>query len=624
MAYPRLLNLDEDVLQSLKTYLNDAITNHMSERGAFDDELMNMQADYWADPGPEENDFPFKGAAKIIIPLSAIAFESVHASNMGTIYGLQQFLNIKARKGDMMDYAKAFEDYANYDLEHNVHFRDKSESSIIELEKFGTGFGKARYEELIRYGVRTVDGVEMDFPVTYRRGATVDTVSISRFIMPFTSLHPQEAPWCGESHSAPYSEIVKLTESLFFYKETDDILKGYYMAQASQASDFQRNQQELENTQPILPEQIEWYEIWLAFDVDKSGVPKEICVHYHFDSESFMAIRYNDYSDLRRPYRFGRYFRVENRLYGIGICKQNEQFQAEITIQHRQRLDNATIANIRMFKLQKNSGYGPKEPIFPGKMWFLDDLKDIESFQAGEIYPSAYNNEQQSLVYSQQRTGVNELTLGMPQSGTPGTASDSLARLEESKKKSDYVMNNIKRYLNELVVDVYDVQQQYGPRYNKYYDVVENGHLVQQVLAMPSEYIRDCLMFEIKIVGEQTNKIIDRQNWTQVSGMMTQYFTQMIGLTQQLGKPEITNMMAMKALTAGTEIAKQMLESFDLKNIERILPVELLKIGGEQNVGAIINGGGNTGVEGINETGPVGAPKVASEAPASLLPSPVI
>src|SRR5690606_27159570 len=145
MAYPRLLNLDEEVLNSLKTYLNDAITNHKAERATFDSELINMQDDYWATPLSENNTFPFQGAANIIIPLTAIAFEAVHANMMSTIYGLDQFVNIKARKGDLMDYAKAFEDYVNYDLEHNVKFKDRTESAIIELEKYGTGFGKARY-----------------------------------------------------------------------------------------------------------------------------------------------------------------------------------------------------------------------------------------------------------------------------------------------------------------------------------------------------------------------------------------------------------------------------------------------------------------------------------------------
>src|SRR5690606_3910958 len=123
---------------------------------------------------------------------------------------------------------------------------------------------------------------------------------------------------------------------------------------------------------------------------------------------------------------------VEGIWPGIGVAKQVEQFQAEATTIHRQRLDNATLANMAQIVIKKGSGYGPGEPIFPGKMWFVQEVQnDIKEFKLSEVYPSSYANEQAIIGYFEKRTGVNEVILGLPQEGTPGTATSDLARLAE-------------------------------------------------------------------------------------------------------------------------------------------------------------------------------------------------
>jgi hypothetical protein len=273
-------------------------------------------------------------------------------------------------------------------------------------------------------------------------------------LQPYAANDPQQAPWVGEYHSRTAFEVINLINSGFFAEGTREKLESWLTntafgsATVDSTREFEQSQQKLEKREAVWPNNIDWAEIWLAFDVDQSGEQKEIVVHYHKASETLMSIRYNWNSDLRRPYRIGQFMPVEHRWTGIGICKQTEQFQKEVTTQHRQRLDNATLANMRMIKISKMAGYGPKEPIFPGKMWFVDKMEDLETIQMGEIYPSSYNNETSTLQYYQQRIGINEANLGMPQVGTPGTATSDLARIQEGNKKHDYSYRNLKSFGN--------------------------------------------------------------------------------------------------------------------------------------------------------------------------------
>lgn len=579
MAYPPQIYLDRDTEERLVSYIEEELTNHYSERSGWVDDLMRWQGDYWADPVTDKATFPFDGASTIIIPLTAIAVEAIHARTMTTLFGMSQFVTTKAINPAWSNAAKPIERFLDKELLQNAKIYTPLNDSILECEKFGTGIGKVGYERIEKIAIREVNGIEQEFPVIVKNGCVVDACASGRFLMPFYAQDPQFSPWVGEEHSYTPYQVKLLQDSGMFRSDTMDNI-GIWVNQTAtgynnNAGDYERNQEELENRTPSWPKRVDFVEMWLAFDVNQSKREREIVVHYHRPSRSFLSIRNNWYGDLRRPYRKAVYFPVEHRWNGIGICKQNEQFMVEITAQHRQRLDNGTMANMRMIVISKMSGYGPDEPIFPGKMWFVDDTKHIQTLQLGEVYPSAYGNENATLIYSQQRTGVNEVTLGMPQVGTPGTATSDLARIQEGQKKYDFVYKNIKEFTNEIVIDAACCIQQFGPKTVEFYTNAEGGDLVKTFFEMPERYIREGLLIEVATAGQQQNKIIDRQNWMQVSQLLQSYYVSLIQLAQGAGNPEMLMVIVQQAMIAATEAARQMLESFDIRNIDRLIVKQL-------------------------------------------------
>lgn len=590
--YPRELHLSQEREDALISYVETELFNHYAERGPHVEDLMRWQKDYWAKPATAQATFPFTGAATIVIPLSAIAVEAVHARTMTMMFGIPQFVSAHAISNDWENASRPVERFMDREMLKEMKCRRTFGDCFLEAEKFGTMIGKTGYEKVVKTAVRQVGDTEEEFDVVVKEGATFDAVPDARFLMPYSSQDPQLAPWCGEEHTAtPYEVMLMETSGMFRPgtiidqgDENDPSKWSKLKAWASgnmgatnltEGKKFQSNQEELENTRPTFPGTIDWQEIWCAFDVDGSRKPKEICVHYHRESRTIMSIRYNWHSDLRRPYRTGVYMPVEHRWRGIGICKQNEQFQREVTTQHRQRLDNATLANMRMIKVSKLSGYGPREPIFPGKMWFLDDMSHIDTMQLGEVYPSSYQNEQATLIYSQQRTGINETNLGMPQVGTPGTATSDLARIQEGNKKFDFVYANHKEFANDIIMDTAENIQQFGPRRIQYFNEVENGQLVKQFFDMPVGLIRDGLLIELKAAGQQQNKLLDRQNWQQIAAMLQQYYTGLIDLAMPLGDKALIQTIFYKGMAAATEAMRQIFDSFDIRNVDRMIVREL-------------------------------------------------
>lgn len=580
MPYPRNIYLDEYAEGRLKSFLDDELFKHYAERSGWLSDLEKYQHAYWAEPVNEELTFPFSGASRIVIPLDAIAVEAIHARTMTTMFGIPQFISAKAISPEWQNADAPFERYMDHELLHKMKAYKVFDNITLECEKYGTACGKAGYERIVKYAVREVGGREEEFPVVIKEGATLDAVPISRFLMPWSSLNPQYAQWCGEEHSHTPYEVRQMEEGGLFYEGTFDKLSGWVntLNQGVSNNDFEKSQADLEKKVPAWPDRINWVEAWLAFNVDGNDKKRqhEIVVHYHKESQTLMSIRYNWHTDLRRPYRIGVYFPVEHRWSGIGICKQNDQFQEEITAMHRLQLDNAALANMRMIKVSRMSNYGPQEPIFPGKMWILDDMTHIDTMQLSEVYPSSYNSEQSTLMFSQMRTSVNESTLGMPQAGTPGTATSDLARIQEGSKKFGYTYKNEKELVDELVIDVACNLQQFGPRTVEYPDFMEGGDEVTRLLNLPERFIRDGLALEIRSAGQMENKLVDRQNLIQVTQLYQQYAQQRIELAQMLSQipevgPQIAIAAMMAAFNGSTEIMRQILETFDLRNIQRIL-----------------------------------------------------
>jgi hypothetical protein len=241
-------------------------------------------------------------------------------------------------------------------------------------------------------------------------------------------------------------------------------------------------------------------------------------------------------------------------------------------------------------------------------MWFLDDMTHLDTVQMGEIYPSAFANEQSSLLYSQQRTGASDLTSGLQQSGTPGTATSDLARLKEANKKFDFIFGNFKNFGSKVIGDIVCNIQQFGPRRITYYDVADGGQLVKQFFEMPDELVRNGLLFDIRTVGEQSNDIVDRQNWQQVAALLQQYYAGVIQLAMPLGNPQLLSAIFSKGLGAATEAMRQVLETYNIRNIDRLIVKELEALSGAPQGGLPGNGsqpapsaGGDRGVNGSNQ-----------------------
>lgn len=563
----RQLDVDSEVLSALTSYVADELVNHHAERGKLEDRWIRENEDFWAEPLTENSvELPVIGFANIIIPLTAIAVEAVHARDMGQLFGLKELITVDVQEQDQP--AKAgLEKFFNNELLNNLEFRKKVEAPLLQMTKNGTAVMMSGYREVKTHVVQSYDGSEIKVPVYRQKGAFIEGIDIKDFFMPFYAQEISDSPWVGHRFTISEYTLKQMVAAGQLAPDAYENLNGYYIGVTIDDKVLSEVQQ-LTDTTPIYPSEIELVRVLLDFDVDGNGEESSIEVIFHENSRQILSLTYAE----ERDYEKGVYFPMEYRWYGYGIAKQNNQFQEEVTAQHRQRLDNATIANMAMFKVKKSASWiKDDEPIFPGKKWFVEDMEDIQPIFIGDVKASAYNNENQVVIYSQQRTGVNELTLGMPNIGTPGTASDSLARVQESNRKFDYTYNNKKDFLNRVVYRAAMNIFKYGPTQRDVYKFLPNPVETELFFRKSIDDLSNKLIFNIQLAGAKNNKVLDRNTYTQLAGMQTQYWTQVMALAQQAGDPNMVQEVAKAAMRAADLINLEILRAFDIPNPEKLI-----------------------------------------------------
>lgn len=625
--WPRMIVLSEDAEERLANWLYDEIEQARVERQPLIKDWERWQKQYWAKPDREVRNWPFPRAANIVIPLTATAVEAVHARLINTLFSVEPFYSVRARVPQWVHNAPKIERWFQQKIQdrEELNMYKFCSESMMELCKLGTCVGKSGYTREVRKSLRIgPDGTETPFYYERKNGATLDYVPVANYFMRISETDPQEAPWCGEVHNFSWAVMKRMALSGRMDRDVLEEIKTRYNAIYSthegDGQTYQRKMDEFAKTEPVWNERFEVYEIWCSFDVDGDGIDEEIVIDFHWETKKFLSIRYNWYDDLRRPYRLNQYVPVEGRWPGIGIGKQNEQFQEEVTTVHRQRLDNATLANMGMIAIKKNSGYGPREPIFPGKMWFLDDVEDILPVKLSEVYNSAFASEDVIVGYSEKRTGVNEVILGQPQEGTPGTATGDLARIAEGNKRFDSVLKRTREWLSDIGIDLIANYQQFGNRNLHWITEGPDGQLIEQFLQLPTPLVRRGAFVEVTATSSITNREVEQRQWMAIFQLINQHASAVLQLAGAIDE-QLFGQLVVEAIKTSGEAMSRLLATFNEIDTDKLILGR--NMFGDPNVPE-----GANGTPGAQPGGPGGlpanpnAPRLAGVAPGNGGPPP--
>ena len=583
--WPRMLVLDEDIKDNLCQYLDNEIELCWQERSVLVRDWIQWQKDYWAKPSEKIKNFPFRRASNIIIPMTAIAVEAIFARLLTTLFSVKPFYSIRPRIPEWVEEAPNIESWFQTEVEDQstIDMDQFARESLLELIKLGTAIGKSGFErDMRKVNVDLPDGTTTSRWFERKSGATLDYVPLANFLMRLYEREPQTAAWVGEEHpDLTWVQLKRHALSGRMMPEAVDKIKSWWSDQSgtdSTGRQYDDERRAMENeSEPAWKEVFGFIEIWCSYDVDKDGVDEEIVLDYHKESRTILSARYNWYADMHRPYRIGVYIPVEGRWTGIGVGKQLEQFQSLITAVHRQRLDAGTLANIGMLAIKNTAGYGADEPMWPGKIWLVENPQtDIQPIQMSNTQHFAQiSNEDNARQYADKRSGATEIILGTPHVGTPATATSDMSKLAEGNKKFDMVLKNVRRFLSLLGLDILANYQQFGSRGRSWLVRGEGGEFVEMFLSMPQEDVRRGAFVELTVTDSITNKEVEQHKWMQLFSILAAHYDKALERSGQvaglLGNPSVFILFAEMALKASNKAMERLLGAFGVPDIDQFL-----------------------------------------------------
>lgn len=586
--------------------------------------------------------FPWKGASNVHMPITAINVDAIHANMMNRILGFDrvwdvvpvstgEVLGVNAATGQPItwtDLADSCTTYMAFEsgATGTMDVTEVIEQASLEAIKLGTAiifnpwltvtqpdfeFIPESGEYVRKSEVTTFDGIKPqlipleDFMI--KRGyAEVDG--------PFGS------PLVGHRYFLRTGQLMERARNGWFKKRIADESKTSVGPLAADPVKDAQSQLEGEwaDLAQLHRDDHQLYDLWVRYDIDEDGLEESMFITFHRQAGRLLRIQPFIYK--RVPYIPMRYIRRENRFYGIGVPEMLETLQAGANTSFNQAVDNATVANIRSWGVRKGSTAAKYlDDMYPGKKVLFDDDKDIKELQLGEVYPSIFEVGVLFRDAAERRTGVSDYNLGRESNlagGKHGTATTTLALLQESSRRFDLYAKDIRKAVSELGMQSLELVQQFKPTGRIYTVMGAEGQLVEKALILPSVVnLREHLIVSTTASASNSNKEVAKQNALQGFAIMEQYFEKLFQLGAMISNPTIPpglKKLAYGMGEASERIIQRVLEGFDLKDAAQFLP-QLEELYAESRTqgaaGAPGMGGapdGGAGVAGPGSGGPPG------------------
>jgi hypothetical protein len=601
-------------------------------------DLMNTFSDKHRDWADQEKAYralsdapkskPYVGADTTVIPAIAMAVDPIHARLDVGIFKQDPVFQLKGLKKSVLKYIPALTTWINFYVKHKLHLRQVAAPRMLECAKLGTMVFKTVYDRQ-SVKVRTYD---QDFKVISKvqesfRGPRVFGVSIDNFYFPpgYQFLH--DCPIVFEVMYKTYNEL-KVAESS---GKLVDCAKVKGQETPNKTNVEEARQDAVNLVQSRQQDTLEIIEAWCDYDIDGDGLPEQLVATYHRNTRTLLQLRYNWYFHQRKPYTVIPYTVTNGSLLGIGICEMVLPFQKALTKMHQMAVDNAYLANIRMFIVKKESGIEEVPRLYAGRCFFVDDPKsDFIPFAAGDIYPSTLVERQNLFGMVEKRTGVSDYLTGResPIIGTRATATSTLALIKEGTQRVEEVLENIRVGFAEIIENCMYLWIQYG--LDDLDDTVfgdsETGRLLREFFdtVVSQENINGAIAIDLTATDASTNRQAMQQMQLAVIQIMMQYLEKVLAaghaaLQLQASSPQAVQMIV-DVMNSAKAMFTDLLNRYEIKNVEDYLPDLARYLGGPQTPD-----NGATGGPQLDVGGPQVAPGIPPGLGAmqrSLAPSP--
>jgi hypothetical protein len=532
--------LTEVELTDLAEMYSTEVLAQLEGRSMLESQWQRWLNSYRGKPDVEHKTYPWDMASNLVVGLSSIYVDSVVARIMSGIFSYDPHWNVQQLNEQTADAAKPLERYLEIARTRMWDQYKVIKPACLELCKLGTAVIYNGWKDEIYYQAPWMG--QAGVAQGRMTGPYPCWVPREDFLVPQSYADLATAPWIAHRHWFSWVDLQRFGKTGFF--QNVELLKARSDTDTELRSLRQR--QSVSVQAETRPEFGQWqcWQVWFAHDFDGDGYPEEYVMVFHPTSKTILRLRPNPYPYGMRPYVKAAFIEQEGQFDGIGIPEMVDMYQQEVSTIHNQRRDNAHIANTSMLKVRKGLGYTEKEPIFPGKMWQVQDPNDLQPVIFGQNYMSTLPDEQLTIALAEKRVGITDSNLGRENSATGRAAATTvLALLQEGTRRFDLNTSELRRAIAEQGMQICELWQTHGlPEPGEPYapESLLEPEAAQYVrLIMQSDGVRGVLSLNVNVATAAVNQEIEKQSSVQLYQLVNEYTQKVMETIPVLLNPQV-------------------------------------------------------------------------------------
>lgn len=636
------LDWDEGTRGEFELWLNQMmqlIENSLTGRREDWDLYLRL---YKSQPDKKVKTFPWEGASNIFWPEIANSVETISAFIISNVVEQTPMRIVKPLKKETEDVAPLFEQFMDvYGKDEPQNLKAYWRRHLPHFALLGTHICKPYIE---------TEGLE-EFPSIKFEGIPLHNFYCFPGIKEIS-----DQPVVGDLSVVPLHTIRNWQKEIgdeFFPKSALSQIISQTEKWSSQGEPKSDERREQGDIPPGFTPVIEAYCTWNR-EVPDPLDPNEMTIESHevktvfqYYADTITVMWVESWPAKERRYIKGYMEEDEDSFFGRGLGDRTWTLQVGLNTGINQGIDNATVANVRVWAVATTAGVGDNETMYPGRIIRIPDPKGVVPLSMGDIYPSVYNNLSHVFNAFQRSAATPENMLGMDSTivKTRQTAMGQAMNIQEGARRINFrswgfesvivdmfwmTAEMLAEYvtqdeidLNQLpepsegvdeMISIFDSMETRGS-FSTIKSIMERSLSEEEANTLESKVfsIRDVVKnrkgFKVVAARRSENQQLERQAAMVVSQLVAQYLEKVIVLAEKLvqvqqmpGGEIVANTIA-EAWRVSNITMKRVLTKFPLEDVADML-ISLQDVQGSIN--AIANNQPVGNVPGQN-VGPPGA-----------------
>ena len=565
------IKISEEKEEEINLWLDEQIRAALLAREDLEQSWLEIYEWYEKVELDSKKDYPFKGAAHIMVQLMPTYCERIKAKLLNTLFMPKDVFAVSPTRKEFHPLVKGMRDFCTWAARYDMDLEEQLDTVILEETKLGNAVVKIVYLQEDEAFFEYNEDIE-DFEEVIKRtreGVEVIPIPLADHLFPMESRKYATAEWKADRVRLSWNEVLQRIASGLYDKSAKDVLKAW---EENQQTKFETERQDQANIPLQEIVEFEVWEVWFRYLLnDSDKIPTKLVWSFHLDSKTALRKQYNWFPLGKDPYEMASFEIREHKIYSTGVGRMTLPVQKEVSVMHNQRLDSVNLRNSVVFKRRQDS-MAPDEisPTQGGVLTMEDPEKDLIPMMFGQQYDSTIQDEQHTLSLLQQRIGLEDY-FGDDLSGAAATV--AMQMRQESTRRFDGHLRRHRHFMKNIMIKALLLYQKYMPEDKPILVLGKDGQWVQAVFQFPDVWITEAMGISVTATTSSTSKEHDRQSKLSLFGLLTQYYGQLTQYLLQASSEQLPPpvRMAMFHIVNGlTTFVEDILEDFDLHNAEEL------------------------------------------------------